>query len=69
MCFPGSRRERLGYTGNKDGFSVTLRRDREEEISEKKKEDKIKEVGANLLEKNGDRRKVLGIELCLCFLF
>lgn len=47
---------------------VTLRKDQEEEISVKEKEDKIKQVGANPLEKNGDRRIVLGIELYLCFL-
>lgn len=49
-------------------FFVTLRKDQEEEISVKEKEDKIKQVGANPLEKNGDRRIVLGIELYSCFL-
>lgn len=33
-CLPGgSRRERLGYKGNKHGVSVTLKRDQEEAIS------------------------------------
>lgn len=35
----------------------------------KGKEDKIKEVGGNTLEKNGGGRRVLGLELWLCFLF
>lgn len=36
------RRNKLGYKGNKESFSVTLGKEREKEISVKRKEDETK---------------------------
>ena len=56
-CSLGSRRERLRHKVNKNYFSLTLRRDQEEEISVKGKGDEIKEVGVKRGSKKslGDR--------------